>query len=71
MSAAKIRVQSGPNEATVDGAKTVAEIRSGLSGMFNIPSNATAYLNAAVVTEDTLVSEGNLVFRVPTGEKGA
>jgi len=68
---AQITVRSGPNSAQIEGSKTVAEIRDAFAGPFNIAPDAQARLNSMNVTDDTLVSEGTLSFRVPTGEKGA
>ena len=68
---AQIVVRSGPNSATIEGSQTVAEIREAFAAPFNIADAAQARLNGVPVEDETLVSEGNLTFRVPTGEKGA
>ncbi|RLA41517.1 MAG: hypothetical protein DRR06_15830 [Gammaproteobacteria bacterium] len=68
---AQITVQSGPNEATIVGSQSVAEIRAAFAGPFNIPTSAKARYKGVEVSESTLISEGILYFRVPTGEKGA
>ena len=68
---AQITVRSGPNSASIEGSQSVAEIREAFAAPFNIDPSAQARLNGVAVDEDTLVSEGNLTFRVPTGEKGA
>jgi len=67
---AQITVRSGPNSATITGSQSVGDIRNAFAGPFNIPNEAEARLNGLAVGESDLVSEGNLTFRVPTGEKG-
>ena len=67
---AQITVRSGPNTATIDGAKTVGEIREAFASAFNIPESAEARVNGLSASEGETVSAGTVTFRVPTGEKG-
>ena len=67
-----IRVVHGANEdqLSVDG-KTVGEVAHRLREVFNVPADASAWVNGVEVTKDHLLADGdNLEFARTFGQKG-
>lgn len=68
-----VTVTSGANSNDLEGlaGKTVGEIRSAFSGIYNIAADAVATLNGARVSDDHILNEGDeLSFSKTVAQKG-
>ena len=69
-----VTVRHGVNQLTLNtlAGKTVAEVRSEVSGLLNVPTSAQVRINSAIADDTDIVGENATVeFVKVAGEKGA